>query len=1322
MKFIKVGTVKNLKLSSPKTPSFQYSGQVGDMKNIKPVYTNQQNTEGTTGSFFKGWTNAYDNIASGVNWVGEKLTGLVGANKAENFFHTNREYWNNQRALNNLETTNHPIAHTVGELLNPSIFLPAGYFRDGAVAADMVKSAIAGGILGGGEQGLSVAGRNDLTNKQKIERTLTGAAFGGIGNGLFRGGEEIWGKLFSKNKGMKEALEEAASKGDSKKVNDIINTIKSNPKEFGLTTDEATSLSIVPYEKPIEPELINEEPINMYPNYSKSLPNENAQKLLSTPEEQGQQLSLPKPTLISQLNEWSNKDLSNMPLEELQRHPFYNDIIDTLKDVKATDKRYTQKKVSDRFFDRDNNIFIGGSYEPNYLSDYQLSKSSINRILKGKPNEEDLQKLRNDLQYETERALQANNRNPDLFNEDVDNELNLKAQAMQALENKNYDKLENLLPQIKDEDFKNDIVSELSMHPDEKAGNIAAQYLFANANQRLAGGMLGGTYNALENSDENNDGYITPEERMNAFLKGFGVGMLSPEALKVLEKVAPETYNKLKSIATTDTGNGEVAGAFFNKASKSVSQKTDPYADIAQYNKELNEKRQWQNIDSNTILGGINRLFSDTRSGEYQDAFSQMQISKNKYNEHLENLHSILSDLPKKEKTDLIDYLENVKGKQYSPEIQQLGEMFKQTIGNFQKELKDAGFSPDYIDKYGVNYVARLYKDKLGLKRIGDIFHSSKLNIWSPNKERGLVKTMSEKELQDAFANGELDRNMVGKPLIDGGIEVVPIPNKKGMYKVKRDWTPEEREKMGQIKEAESVLPLTLMRLHSMKVMKDFFERVSNIEGATIDAKKYLEESGLDPKEAEKELKMAGYVKLPNNEKFGALANQWVRKDVADDISYIEKQTLEPSKLKDLWFKYLTAWKKSKTIYNPSAHFNNFLNNLALANYAGMPLKDIPKYFTRAISDLKAEKELKTLNQKVLKNEATDSDKERIKELSNRLKYVTEAKNNGLLDTSMIKDITAGAAPEDNAAATLGGNGILGKTIKFANDMYQGEDNVGKLAMYSALREHGYSEKEAHQITTLFMPDYTKALPKGIRILRDTGLAPFISWTYYVLPHLFKYTYRDLARAIKHRDIKQLGKFATSHPVRKMLKFIATIEGLQYLLTKGEVSPYADLDPNDKTKPNNTRFIRMGIGAHNGVIDTLKIDRLFPQTSLIPTQWAGQIKQLISGLPLSALYELNSNEKLYNGRPITYPSRPVPRQVYDEVHYTTEEFAPVPTAITQAYDTFINPHIQKVLYPNQKKRGVQLYQDRTLSQNLLKLLTGINTLSYDKRQIKDKNK
>ena len=78
-------------------------------------------------------------------------------------------------------------------------------------------------------------------------------------------------------------------------------------------------------------------------------------------------------------------------------------------------------------------------------------------------------------------------------------------------------------------------------------------------------------------------------------------------------------------------------------------------------------------------------------------------------------------------------------------------------------------------------------------------------------------------------------------------------------------------------------------------------------------------------------------------------------------------------------------------------------------------------------------------------------------------------------------------------------DGVLRKIGKFANDMYGAEDDVARLTMFNALLKRGKTPQEAKEFTNLLMPDYTRYMPPAIRWAKNWGIAPFISWTYYVL-------------------------------------------------------------------------------------------------------------------------------------------------------------------------------------------------------------------------------
>ena len=736
---------------------------------------------------------------------------------------------------------------------------------------------------------------------------------------------------------------------------------------------------------------------------------------------------------------------------------------------------------------------------------------------------------------------------------------------------------------------------------------------------------------------------------------------------------------------------------------------TNELKNIADY--YYGDKKGWRNI-SDGIMGDIRRLFTDTRSGEYKNAYSEFTAMRNADNDYIDNIRRALSEAPDNIKQDLVDYIEGVK-KDYDPSVIELGKTIQDEIKRLQDEMKEAGFSPDIVDKYGINYVARLYSSKLGGTQTKDALRAIKnkieMKIYSPKKLRGYEQVMTKDEFQKKVANGEIPEELIGKPKKDGGYDVYDLGD--GRVKVVRDWTPEERAEMGQIKDPDVVIPLTLMRLSQMKNLKNFYEKVRNIDGASLTEKYLIDEfqklNKREPtkKELEDFASQKGYEKLGND--YGALSNTFVRKDVADDIKYLRNKFFNDNELNRAYQKYLSMWKKSKTIYNATAHVNNFLSNTFLS----LMVDSNPFRFLRdigsSVKDLRNLNKLQDLLYKEKVNRLTPQEAQELGRLKQNMKYVEEAKKYGLLDTSMLKDFETTAGMDNQLSSAEYAKGILGKTAKKITDLYQNEDNLFKLAWYKKLRQKGYKPQDAINMVKIFFPDYTEPLPKGWSFFRETGIAPFISWSYYVLPKI----------------IKTMNPVKNPKMALKVFGLMALLEYLQYKVSNGEINFGADFNPFDNSKPDNFKSSRFVYKKDGRYMRTFKVDRFIPHLSFLsllgsPSASNSFIKQTFGGIPVTALSALGG-EKYYYGTPITYPNRTLPRRIYDNVKYGVESFVPLPAQLYSIWDTFIDKKVKDKLDKTHRKRPQSIYVDRTPEENILKLL-GINTLSYDQQIFRKK--
>ena len=203
------------------------------MKEVTDPETLQALNEdtGATGSFFKGFTKNFDEYASSVNkgldYIADGVTG-----RDTKFFEDNKDYWNKQSDLNDIETANHPYARLGGQiLLDPINLTPAGVVSKGTKAARIGKSMLAGAGIGAGTTAFKDYGNDNYTQAQKNENMAYGAGIVSVINGIIAG--------VTKGK-VKDAVK--PNMFDGKNSDEITNAIMQNPEHFGLDKDQANEV------------------------------------------------------------------------------------------------------------------------------------------------------------------------------------------------------------------------------------------------------------------------------------------------------------------------------------------------------------------------------------------------------------------------------------------------------------------------------------------------------------------------------------------------------------------------------------------------------------------------------------------------------------------------------------------------------------------------------------------------------------------------------------------------------------------------------------------------------------------------------------------------------------------------------------------------------------------------------------------------------------------------------------------------------------------------------------------------------------------------
>jgi len=225
----------------------------------------------------------------------------------------------------------------------------------------------------------------------------------------------------------------------------------------------------------------------------------------------------------------------------------------------------------------------------------------------------------------------------------------------------------------------------------------------------------------------------------------------------------------------------------------------------------------------------------------------------------------------------------------------------------------------------------------------------------------------------------------------------------------------------------------------------------------------------------------AGLYKL-EGKNFGPLENLHVPREIYNEVNAITKRLTEPE---TWWRQAVSWWKIGKTILNPATHARNFMSNLILLNIGGVPAQDVPSYLAKAASTLK-----------------------------NKDEVFAEARKAGnfLLNTYTENELARSLKPEKT--------GIIGKGIQKAADLYQGNEQLGKMAAYLYAKDHGQTPAEAARFADKALFDYSK-VPPVVDWMRRSGVFPFASFPYFASKATAEALYERPAQVAKYYKMAQ---------------------------------------------------------------------------------------------------------------------------------------------------------------------------------------------------------
>lgn len=448
-------------------------------------------------------------------------------------------------------------------------------------------------------------------------------------------------------------------------------------------------------------------------------------------------------------------------------------------------------------------------------------------------------------------------------------------------------------------------------------------------------------------------------------------------------------------------------------------------------------------------------------------------------------------------------------GIEVSPEMQELAGTIRELLSRQGEQLADLGMlSRESLERFKDTYLPRLYRQRTELfggndlakmnREFNKAMRGSLGNALGGQhlKGRGIFKTVSRSEQADYEAKGYELRQDFGNQ-----------GKHAGKVLMWRDYTREERAQMGE--ERDAILRFTQGYVQTQADLAKgvLFQRIAQNE------------------ELASKTEVEGWKPVPNTtiagtggvHRYGALAGMYVHPDV---FYHLEQQFAVQNAALKIWRASLGWWKMTKTVYNPVAHTNNVVSNFSLLFIAGGRVRDLQPAAASIRNKDALYREALELG---LVGEAVDS--AGIRELFTGLNNTEDdAAITERFFTRVIRRAdelsrgVVGKAAHAIDAATFGmagkaahavgkvgsaGGNAVRKTSNVAQTFYRVEDEVFKMALYRMARSKGLSNTEARDYTLNFFFDYGE-VPQGIKFVRDTGLLPFVSYTYKAIPAVLR--------------------------------------------------------------------------------------------------------------------------------------------------------------------------------------------------------------------------
>ncbi len=462
-----------------------------------------------------------------------------------------------------------------------------------------------------------------------------------------------------------------------------------------------------------------------------------------------------------------------------------------------------------------------------------------------------------------------------------------------------------------------------------------------------------------------------------------------------------------------------------------------------------------------------------------------------------------------------------------------------------------------------------------------------------------------------------------------------------------RDFTAEERKAMGEIDDARyAVAKTSQLMIHDLEVGR-LLEWLANHEArpeAPRDAEVVEANESL-----RKAYRPGTWVKVPESNapgtkvaRYGKLAGLYIPGPIWNEIRQVVGLRYKP--LGETYDQLLRLWKVFKTAYSPAVHMNNIMADVVMAEWQDLTAAHIAKA-VRVISkpDDPANKiilgRFEDAGGSVGMWTLSEIQTSQLEPLLSQLEREAASDNPEALvnAASVIQALQAGRYREaadmvERSGPMRASKAVLDKMI----EIYQGEDQLFRLAAFLKAKEEGQSDTAAGKFARTSFLDYHITAP-WINVMRSTAF-PFVAFTYRALPLL--------AEVMAKKPWKMF----------KLAALAGALDALGYALSGGDEDRERKLLPEEKSGQIwgysgrlpftqmevdlgvTPKLIRMPWNDQFGSPVFLDIRRFVPLGDIVDV---GQVHSAIPllptmmpGGPLALVAELVANRSFFTGKEI----------------------------------------------------------------------------------------